>query len=64
VPIAGAEQMYQALRSLGVETPAGWSTRPYHGLTGASYQRVGSSGTSTGGGKYLPAGAKTTAGGH
>lgn len=39
VPIAGSEQMYQALRSLGVETQLVIYPGQFHGLTVPSYQR-------------------------
>jgi dipeptidyl aminopeptidase/acylaminoacyl peptidase len=39
VPIAGSEQMYQALKSLGVETQLVVYPGQYHGLTVPSYQR-------------------------
>ena len=39
VPIAGAEQMYQALKSNGVETQLVVYPGQYHGLTIPSYQR-------------------------
>ena len=39
VPIAGGEQMYQALRSLGVETELVIYPGQFHGLTTPSYQR-------------------------
>lgn len=39
VPIIGSEQMYQALRSLGVDTQLVIYPGQYHGLTIPSYQR-------------------------
>ena len=39
VPIAGAEQMYQALKSLGIETQLVVYPGQFHGLTLPSYQR-------------------------
>jgi dipeptidyl aminopeptidase/acylaminoacyl peptidase len=39
VPIIGSEQMYQALKSLGVETQLVIYPGQYHGLTTPSYQR-------------------------
>ena len=39
VPIAGGEQMYQALRSLGVDTQLVIYPGQFHGLTTPSYQR-------------------------
>ncbi|MGE0814833.1 MAG: prolyl oligopeptidase family serine peptidase [Vicinamibacterales bacterium] len=39
VPIAGVEQMYQALRSLGVETQLVIYPGQFHGLTMPSYER-------------------------
>ena len=39
VPIAGGEQMYQALRSLGVETQLVVYPGQFHGLTVPSYER-------------------------
>jgi len=39
VPIAGVEQMYQALRSLGVETQLVVYPGQYHGITTPSYAR-------------------------
>jgi dipeptidyl aminopeptidase/acylaminoacyl peptidase len=39
VPVAGVEQMYQALRSLGLDTGLVIYPGQYHGLTTPSYQR-------------------------
>jgi len=39
VPLAGSEQMYQALRSLGVDTQLVIYPGQFHGLTNPSYQR-------------------------
>ena len=39
VPIAGGEQMYQALRSLGIDTQLVIYPGQFHGLTTPSYQR-------------------------
>ena len=39
VPIAGGEQMYQALKSLGVDTQLVIYPGQFHGLTMPSYQR-------------------------
>jgi dipeptidyl aminopeptidase/acylaminoacyl peptidase len=39
VPIAGGEQMYQALRSLGIDTQLVVYPGQFHGLTTPSYQR-------------------------
>ena len=39
VPVAGSEQMYQALRSLGVPTQLIIYPGQYHGITTPSYQR-------------------------
>jgi dipeptidyl aminopeptidase/acylaminoacyl peptidase len=39
VPIAGGEQMYQALRSLGVDTQLVIYPGQFHGLTMPSYER-------------------------
>jgi dipeptidyl aminopeptidase/acylaminoacyl peptidase len=39
VPIAGGEQMYQALRSLGVETQLVIYPGQFHGITTPSYQK-------------------------
>jgi dipeptidyl aminopeptidase/acylaminoacyl peptidase len=39
VPIAGSEQMYQALKSLGVDTQLVIYPGQYHGLTVPSYER-------------------------
>ena len=39
VPIAGGEQMYQALRSLELDTELVIYPGQYHGLTTPSYQR-------------------------
>jgi dipeptidyl aminopeptidase/acylaminoacyl peptidase len=39
VPTAGAEQMYQALRSLGIPTELVIYPGQFHGLTVPSYQR-------------------------
>ena len=39
VPIAGGEQMYQALKSLGVETQLVIYPGQFHGLTMPSYER-------------------------
>ena len=39
VPIAGSEQMYQALKSLGVETQLVVYPGQFHGLTTPSYLR-------------------------
>ena len=39
VPIAGGEQMYQALRSLGIDTQLVIFPGQFHGLTSPSYQR-------------------------
>lgn len=39
VPVAGAEQMYQALKSLGVPTELVIYPKQYHGITVPSYQR-------------------------
>jgi dipeptidyl aminopeptidase/acylaminoacyl peptidase len=39
VPVAGVEQMYQALRSLGVPTELVIYPGQYHGITVPSYQR-------------------------
>ena len=39
VPIAGGEQMYQALRSLGIDTQLVIYPGQFHGLTVPSYQR-------------------------
>ena len=64
VPIAGAEQMYQALRSLGVETQLVVYPGQYHGLTVPSYQRDRLQRYLDWWGKYLQPAAKTTAGGH
>ena len=39
MPIAGGEQMYQALKSLGVETQLVDLPGQFHGLTIPSYER-------------------------
>ena len=39
VPIAGGEQMYQALKSLGVDTQLVVYPGQFHGLTMPSYER-------------------------
>ena len=39
VPIAGGEQMYQALKSLGVDTHSSIYPGQFHGLTMPSYER-------------------------
>ena len=39
VPTAGSEQMYQALRSLGVPTELIIYPNSFHGITAPSYQR-------------------------
>ena len=39
VPIIGGEQMYQALRSLGVETQLVIYPSQFHGLTVPSYRK-------------------------
>jgi dipeptidyl aminopeptidase/acylaminoacyl peptidase len=39
VPIAGGEQMYQALKSIGVETQLVIYPGQFHGLTIPSYER-------------------------
>ncbi len=39
VPITGSEQMYQALKSLGVDTQLIVYPGQFHGLTIPSYQR-------------------------
>ena len=39
VPIAGGEQMYQALKSLGVDTQLVIYPGQFHGLTIPSYER-------------------------
>jgi dipeptidyl aminopeptidase/acylaminoacyl peptidase len=39
VPIVGGEQMYQALKSLGVDTKLVIYPGQFHGLTTPSYQR-------------------------
>ena len=39
VPIAGGEQMYQALRSLGVDTQLVIYPGQFHGLSVPSYER-------------------------
>ena len=39
VPLAGGEQMYQVLRSLGIDTELVIYPGQFHGLTVPSYQR-------------------------
>jgi dipeptidyl aminopeptidase/acylaminoacyl peptidase len=64
VPIAGAEQMYQALRSLGVDTQLIVYPGQFHGLTIPSYQRDRLQRYLDWWGKYLrPPAPKPTAGG-
>jgi dipeptidyl aminopeptidase/acylaminoacyl peptidase len=63
VPISGAEQMYQALRSLGVDTQLVVYPGQFHGLTTPSYQRDRLQRYLDWFGKYLQPAAKQTASG-
>ena len=40
VPLVGGEQMYQALRSLGVDTQLVIYPGQFHGMTTPSYKRI------------------------
>ena len=48
VPIIGGEQMYQALRTLGVETQLVIYPNQFHGITIRAIEWIGSSATSLG----------------
>ena len=61
VPIAGSEQMYQALKSLGVDTQLVVYPGQFHGLTIPSYQRDRLQRFVNWFNKYLQPGTTTTA---
>ena len=60
VPIAGGEQMYQALKSLGVDTQLVIYPGQFHGLTMPSYERDRLQRYLDWFGKYLQPAATTT----
>jgi len=60
VPIIGSEQMYQALKSLGVDTQLVIYPGQYHGLTIPSYERDRLQRYLNWFDKYLKAGARTS----
>jgi dipeptidyl aminopeptidase/acylaminoacyl peptidase len=62
VPITGGEQMYQALKSLGVDTELVIYPGQFHSLTVPSYERDRLQRYLRWFGKYLKPGATTTAG--
>ena len=61
VPLLGSEQMYQALRSLGVDTQLVIYPGQFHGITTPSYKTIGSSAIWTG--TAVPDAATTTTAG-
>lgn len=61
VPITGSEQMYQALRSLGIDTQLVIYPGQFHGLTTPSYERDRLQRYADWFGKYLQPAAATTA---
>lgn len=63
VPLAGSEQMYQALRSLGVDTQLVIYPNQYHGITTPSYKKDRLERYLAWYDKYLKPQSTTTAGG-